>query len=107
MQQLDLLSYQPPIPNLHFHGTTYNAALDCSRLSDQQRRVWDAVADGRWYTLREIANITGDPEASISARLRDFSNHEYLSQFFIMTSERTPGLERKGVWRYRVLSRGP
>ena len=101
--QLDLLAWEAPaIPNLHFSGSTYDSALDCTRLSDQQRRVWDAVQDGRWYTLREVANITDDPEASVSARFRDFNNHEYLSQVFIMESERVPGSEKRGHWRYRV-----
>ena len=54
-------------------------------------------------TLREIAAITGDPEASVSARLRDFNNHEYLKSHFVMESERMAALERRGVWRYRLM----
>ena len=30
------------------------------------------MADGAWRTLAHIASVTGDPPASISARLRDF-----------------------------------
>jgi hypothetical protein len=44
----------------------------------------DGVIGGVWRTLRQIAAITGDPEASISTRLRDFNNHEYFRQFFVM-----------------------
>jgi len=55
------------------------------------------MADGRWHTLREISGQTGDPEASISARLRDlrkrkFGGHSVLRQ-------RLAG----GKWRYRMV----
>jgi hypothetical protein len=104
---LDHIASRPSLPNVHFSGATYDPSLDLERLNAQQRRVHDAMIDGAWRTLREIGAITDDPEASISARLRDFNNHEYLSQFFVMDSERLPGLERRGVWRYRVRMRGP
>jgi len=97
MQQLDLLSYLPPLPNIHFQGDSYNPAFDCERLNAQQRRVHDALLNAGWKTLRQVADMTGDPEASISARLRDFNNHEYLKQFFIMESERVPGKETRGL----------
>lgn len=103
--QLDLLSYRPLLPNLHFYGSTFDAALDIERLGEQQRRVLAAMEDGAWRTLREIAAITQDPEASVSARLRSFNGHDYLKQFFIMESERMPGMDRRGVWRYRLLVR--
>ena len=102
----DLFTYTPSIPNLHFKGETYNAAFDCERLSDQQRRVYEVMRGGRWRTLREIASITGDPEASISARLRDFSNHAYLRQFFRMTHRRR-GEGRHGLFEYQVTHIAP
>jgi predicted transcriptional regulator len=37
----------------------------------QARRVIGCMADGAWRTLAEISAATGDPEASVSARLRD------------------------------------
>ena len=52
-------------------GWTYNPALDKARLNAQQVRVLSAVSSGGWLTLREISQLTGDPEASVSARLRD------------------------------------
>jgi len=57
---------------LVFRGSTFNPALDFSRLARQAARVFDFVKDGEWYTLRDISEATGSPEASVSARLRDF-----------------------------------
>lgn len=53
-------------------GATYDHARDGMRLNAQQERVWNVMRDGRWRSLIDIADITGDGEASISARLRDF-----------------------------------
>ena len=53
-----------------FNGAGYVPARDDERLSRQIDRGRIAMADGQWRTLGEIADITGDPEASISAQLR-------------------------------------
>ena len=58
-------------------GLTFDPYLDEDRLNKQMRRVFAAVRDGHWYTLREIADRTGDPEASVSARLRDFRKPKF------------------------------
>jgi hypothetical protein len=105
--QLDLLSYRPPLPNIHFHGATISIPFDLERLNAQMQRVHGLMVDGKWRSLREISDATGDPEASVSARLRDYRSNEYLAQFFTMISERVPGFERRGYWRYRVQMRGP
>lgn len=104
--QLDLLSYQPPLPNIHFKGGTISIPFDLERLNAQMRRVHQCMADGAWKTLRQIADETGDPEASVSARLRDYRSNAYLSRYYRMESERVPGLERRGHWRYRVKPKG-
>jgi hypothetical protein len=83
-----------------FQGTTYVASLDRDRLGEQMLRVIDLMADKRWRTLREIAQITGDPEASISARLRDCRK---LWGTNALESNRRPGIDpTRGVWQYRV-----
>lgn len=51
-------------------------AADAARLGAQLRRVIACMSDGEWRTLREINAVTGDPEASISARLRDMRRRE-------------------------------
>jgi hypothetical protein len=60
----------------------------CKRLNRQQRRVHDLMMGGHWRTLREVEYARGDPQASISARFRDFNNHAYLKQFFVMEHRR-------------------
>lgn len=81
-------------------GTTYIPALDRERLGEQLLRVIDAMEDGNWRTLREIANLTDDPEASISARLRDVRK---LYGIDAMESRRRPSVDaRRGVWEYRT-----
>lgn len=54
-----------------FGGDTYNPARDRDRLRAQLNRVYALMQDGKWRTLHQIAMITKDPEASVSARLRD------------------------------------
>jgi len=72
-----------------FGGTTYNAARDGARLFAQFTDVFELMRDGVWRTLGEIETQTGHPQASISARLRDFRkkkfgghtvNRQYLGQ---------------------------
>lgn len=52
-------------------GETYDRARDRNRLNRQALAVFRVIADRKWHTLAEIAALTGEPEASISARLRD------------------------------------
>ncbi len=61
----------------HHDGVTYRPARDKGRLNAQTRRVYDAMVGGRWLTLAELAELTGDPEASVSARLRDLRKPKF------------------------------
>lgn len=82
-----------PFPPAEFHGETFNYSRDYERLSAQAKRVAEVMISGEWKTLSEIRQETGDPEASISARLRDI---------------RAAGIEvekeyvTRGLWRYRI-----
>ena len=81
-----------------FDGATFDKQRDGKRLAKQQRTVRDVMLDGEWRTLGLIAQITGAPEASVSARLRDLRKHGYL-------------VERKyvarGLHQYRVIKAQP
>lgn len=57
---------------MRFDGATYDHDRDRVRLTAQLRRIFLIVTDGEWHTLREISHKTGDPEPSVSTRLRDF-----------------------------------
>lgn len=74
-------------------GATFVEERDGKRLAKQKTAVRDVMLDGEWRTLHLIAQITGAPEASVSARLRDLRKAGYL-------------VERKyiknGLHQYRV-----
>jgi len=92
------------LPLFQFGGSTYVAELDAKRLGAQLTRVIAAMSDGRWRTLSEIqAHIFDtlkkrDPEASISARLRDIRK---LYGEPAMESRRRIEDGVDGLWEYR------
>lgn len=84
----------------HFNGPEYDPAVDQARLTGQLKRVYDTMHDGAWRTLDEIAKVTGDPHASISAQLR----HLRKARFGGYVVERQARGDRKhGLFEYRVL----
>ena len=69
---------------------------DGKRIARQRELVRSFMSDGNWHTLREIAGTIKQPEASVSARLRDFrqkkfGGHEVLRRWM--------GI---GIYEYRV-----
>lgn len=78
-------------------GKTYDRDRDKDRLNLQQSTVFNAMKDGNWRTLARIKAMTGAPEASISARLRDlrkpkFGGHEVERRYI-----------QRGLFEYRVI----
>lgn len=71
--------------------------FDAERLGKQLQRVYHATKGGQWMTLAAIEEITNDPQASISARLRG------LRQWFNV--ERKRSKPKSGLWVYRVVSK--
>lgn len=53
-----------------FNGSDYKPERDDARLTSQLSRVFNCLVGGKWLPLHEIADRTGDPEASVSAQLR-------------------------------------
>lgn len=51
-------------------GETFDENRDGKRLCAQAIRVYQAMKDGQARTLAQISEMTGDPQASVSARLR-------------------------------------
>jgi DNA-binding transcriptional ArsR family regulator len=51
-------------------GETFDENRDGKRLCAQAIRVYEAMKDGQERTLEQISELTGDPQASVSARLR-------------------------------------
>jgi DNA polymerase III delta prime subunit len=90
---------QSPPPHGDRHGVTYERDQDYVRLNRQATDVWRAMIDGRWHTLHELHRITDHPEASISARLRDFRKPEFGGH-----EVKSKRLENgSGLFRYRLI----
>lgn len=68
------------LPNFgpDFDGETYDRERDHGRLNAQLSRVLTVMKDGRWHTLADLSATTGgDPEASVSARIRDLRKEKF------------------------------
>lgn len=80
-----------------YDGATYLPWRDDERLTNQYRRVVTLMADGAWRSLREIADLTGAPEASASAQLR----HARKRRFGAHQVEKRH--EGNGLYLYRLI----
>ena len=78
-------------------GDTFDSERDGVRLNQQALDVWSAMEDGVWRSLSELSRVTLHPEASISARLRDFRKPRFGGH----TVERNH--VSNGLWRYRLV----
>ena len=79
-----------------FDGATYDPERDGERLHKQLKAVRVALSDHEWHTLYALSIITGAPEASVSARLRDLRKAKNGSH----TVERRYAGD--GLWEYRL-----
>jgi hypothetical protein len=84
---------------LRFNGADYIPERDNPRLGSQLQRVFALVADGKWRSLQDMSDLTGDPQASISAQLRHLRKPRFGSW----------NVERKymgdGLYLYRLNGR--
>ena len=84
-----------------FDGCAYQTEFDFSRLTGQIRRVYDCMRDGRWRTLEEIAAVTKDPQASLSAQLRNLRKARFGG---FTVEKRARGDRSRGLFEYRLSS---
>lgn len=96
--QPELFDWVPPTIFGPRDGETFDRKRDGARLNGQAEDVFRLMRDRQWRTLAMISEATGHPEASVSARLRDFRK-PHLGGFTV---------ERQrldcGAWAYRVLT---
>jgi hypothetical protein len=80
---------------LNFKGATYNAARDKHRLTSQALRIFRFMRESGYVSLKEIETATGDPQASISARIRSFkaAGHDYDKRLRAGSD---------GTWEYKL-----
>ena len=81
---------------MRFAGENYLPPRHEPRLTSQHQRLRSLMEGGEWRTLSEIAQQTGDPEASMSAQLR----HLRKKRFGGHRVERRH--EGNGLYKYRV-----
>lgn len=81
-----------------FDGATFEPARDGERLARQMADVTACMTDGRWHTLAEIAEATGHPEASVSARIRDLRKSRWGNRTVQRRFDSPSSL-----WRYRLV----
>lgn len=86
--------------NKMLHGETFDPKLDMKRLTKQRNKVFSVMHDGAWRSLAEIAHATGAPEASVSARLRDFRKGPYGGHLVERCRSENP---ERGVFLYRLV----
>ena len=79
-----------------FDGQTYVEGRDKTRLMSQLRDVKKVMIDGQWLTLEQISCITGHPQASVSARIRDLRKPKFGGH----TVERRH--VRRGLFQYKL-----
>ena len=60
-----------------FNGSDYMPKRDNERLKGQIKRIHALMIDGLPRTLSQIASVTGDPEASVSAQLRNLKKERF------------------------------
>jgi hypothetical protein len=80
----------------HRDGETFVHERDARRLAGQHCRVLALMKDGQYRTLSEISALTGDPEASVSARLRDLRKPKFGA--YIVERDYV----ERGLFRYRL-----
>lgn len=88
--------------NPHFDGRTYEADRDHTRLTKQLAKIRGLMLDGRWRTTVEIAALTGTPEPSAGARVRDLRKEKFGGYIVTRRLRAHPN-----VWEYRVRRRIP
>ena len=87
LEQLEIEWLPPPLKH-----------ADMQRLGTQRADVWRLLKLGRWWTLADLAAHSGHPEASVSARIRDFRRPKYGSHS--IQRRRAPGTD--ATWEYRL-----
>ena len=81
-----------------FSGSDYDKDLDFPRLKGQMLRIYACLLPGEWWTLREIEEETGDPQASISAQIRNLRKEKFGSHVV----ERRRNFFSAGTWEYQI-----
>ncbi len=94
LEQLPLPFAAPSPPVVLEHA-------DFVRMGKQRALILAYMSNGAWWTLAELSEVTGFPEASISARVRDFRKAQYGAH----EVDRERVAAGHGLFRYRLRMR--
>lgn len=81
-------------------GATFDPSLDACRLNNQLGKVFEVMRCGKWKTLQEVREETGEHfDSAISARIRDLRKPKFGG--YRVEARRRPGASL-GLWEYRL-----
>lgn len=78
------------------HGSDYVPERDRARLTGQLEKLYNLMKDGQWRKLQDISDLTGIPQASASAQMRNLRKEP-----FCFTIEKKHIAD--GLFYYRLL----
>ena len=84
-----------------FQGSDYSAPEDRKRLGKQAVKAFEYMKDNGWQTLNSISKATSQPEASVSAQLRNFRKPKFQPVDAIYDVEKR--YAGKGLWEYKLI----
>lgn len=88
------------VEKVRFDGSDYKPKVDDVRLAGQILRVFNLQRDEKFRTLEEIAKVTGDPPASISAQLRHLRKKKFGGH---TVNKRHCGDPARGLYEYQLI----
>ena len=65
------------MPEWKFDGDDIDHERDCARLTGQLKRVYEYMHTHEWCSLQDISEATSDPEASVSAQIRNLRKDRF------------------------------
>lgn len=98
-EQIEGLEIRREESFITFDGSDIIQEFDHSRLGKQMKRIHALMIDGAWRTLSEIENLTGDPQSSISAQLRNFRKPKFGAN---IVDKRRRGDKKNGLFEYKL-----
>ena len=86
--------------HVSFAGETVEPE-DVPRLETALGRVYRFLSDGKWRTLREIADACGCSESGASARIRDLRK-DHIREMYPSQAVDSRKADKRGLWVYRL-----
>lgn len=99
MNQPTLFDMPVEFSKATFNGSDYVPKFDDTRLRGQIKDIYELMKDGKFRTLREISDLTGHPEASVSAQIRHLKKARHGSH---VVNKQPRGEREKGLWEYQL-----